>query len=68
MIPAARSKLWYGDLLAMPADGMRRVGGRQSTTRTLEYVALDLDRVVDALHHLQPVRRFAAIVAGREDA
>jgi uncharacterized protein YutE (UPF0331/DUF86 family) len=33
-----------------------------------EYVALDLARVVDALHTLQPVRRFAAIVAGLEDA
>ena len=33
-----------------------------------EYVTLDLARVVDALHKLQPVRRFAAIVAGLEDA
>ena len=27
-----------------------------------EYVALDLDRVVDALHHLDPIDRFIAIV------
>jgi uncharacterized protein YutE (UPF0331/DUF86 family)/predicted nucleotidyltransferase len=31
-----------------------------------EYVALDLDRVVDALDRLEPVERFAAIVAERE--
>ena len=27
-----------------------------------QYVALDLDRVIDALHHLDPLRRFLAIV------
>jgi uncharacterized protein YutE (UPF0331/DUF86 family) len=27
-----------------------------------EYVALDLDRVIDALHHLDAIDRFAAIV------
>jgi len=31
-----------------------------------EYVALDLDRVVEALDSLEPVRRFAAVVRGLE--
>jgi uncharacterized protein YutE (UPF0331/DUF86 family) len=31
-----------------------------------EYVALDMDRVVDALDHLTPVRRFIATVAEME--
>lgn len=31
-----------------------------------EYVALDLDRVVDALHRLQPIEAFIQIVADIE--
>lgn len=31
-----------------------------------EYVALDLDRVVEAMDELEPVERFAAIVGDRE--
>lgn len=33
-----------------------------------EYVALDLDRVVDALQQLDPIDRFVTIVAGLEAA
>jgi uncharacterized protein YutE (UPF0331/DUF86 family) len=32
-----------------------------------EYVALDLDRAVEALTHLEPIERFLDIVRGLED-
>lgn len=47
-----------------PADLVReleRVPGFRNVV-IHEYVALDLDRVVDALHHLDPIDRFIAIV------
>jgi uncharacterized protein YutE (UPF0331/DUF86 family) len=47
-----------------PADLVRtleRVPGFRNVV-IHEYVALDLDRVIDALHHLDAIDRFAAIV------
>jgi uncharacterized protein YutE (UPF0331/DUF86 family) len=33
-----------------------------------EYVALDMDRVVDALDRLEPIERFLTVVRGIESA
>ena len=54
--------------LRFPADlvqELERVPGFRNVV-IHEYVALDLDRVVDALHRLEPIDRFIAIVGDIE--
>lgn len=59
----ARDERFPEDLIA---DLERLPGFRNVVVH--EYVALDLARVVAALQRLQPVRRFATIVAALENA
>ena len=53
-----------------PSDTVRQLERLPGFRNVLihEYVALDLDRVVEAVHDLEPVERFLAIVADIEES